>query len=109
MIITVLDPKISSGEGKRRSVYKHVLYFRMSRIDRIKEKIGYLKVIFGLMVAVEVSMVGWLFQHASEIDSVKIGGFVMQTFISLVAVVALGAIVYSVFETLNHGRSRTQH
>ena len=25
------------------------------------------------MVAVEVSMVGWLFQHADEIDSVKVG------------------------------------
>ncbi len=44
----------------------------MSKMDKIKEKIGYLKVIFGLMVAVEVSMVGWLFQHTNTIDPIKI-------------------------------------
>ena len=56
----------------------------MSKLDKIKEKIGYLKVIFGLMVAVEVSMVGWLFQHADRIDSIKIG--IIATAIVLIAV-----------------------
>ncbi len=44
----------------------------MSRLDRAKELIGYLKVIFGILVAIDVSLVAWLFQHANKIDDTKI-------------------------------------
>ena len=40
----------------------------MARIDRLKEEVGWLKVVFGVLVAIDASLLGWLFQnyaHAS--------------------------------------------
>jgi Mn2+/Fe2+ NRAMP family transporter len=35
----------------------------MAKIDEIKEDIGWLKVIFGILTAVDVSLLGWLAQN----------------------------------------------
>ena len=35
----------------------------MSEIDKIKEEIGWLKVVFGLLVAIDVSLIGWAAQN----------------------------------------------
>ena len=35
----------------------------MSRIDRLKEEIGWLKVIFGILVATALSLVAWIAQN----------------------------------------------
>ena len=35
----------------------------MSKIDRIKEEIGWLKVVFVLFVTIDVSLVAWLAQN----------------------------------------------
>ncbi|MCI4399884.1 MAG: hypothetical protein JHC37_04905 [Campylobacteraceae bacterium] len=35
----------------------------MSKIDEIKEDIGWLKVIFGILTAVDISLLGWLAQN----------------------------------------------
>jgi len=35
----------------------------MARIDRLKEEVGWLKVVFGVLVAVDASLLGWLAQN----------------------------------------------
>jgi len=35
----------------------------MSKIDEVKENIGWLKVVFGLLAAIDVSLLGWLAQN----------------------------------------------
>ena len=35
----------------------------MSEIDKIKEEIGWLKLVFGLLVAIDVSLIGWAAQN----------------------------------------------
>ncbi len=35
----------------------------MSELDKIKEEIGWLKVVFGLLVAINVSLIGWTAQN----------------------------------------------
>ena len=37
----------------------------MLEIDKIKEEIGWLKVVFGLLVAIDVSLIGWAAQKFS--------------------------------------------
>ncbi len=46
----------------------------MAKIDKIKEQIGWLKVIFGVLVAIDISLVGWLANSydKSDIATVKI-------------------------------------
>ena len=45
----------------------------MARIDRLKEEIGWLKIVFGISVAVDVSLVGWLVQNYATANSVLVG------------------------------------
>ena len=40
----------------------------MGRIDKQKETIGYLKVIFSILVAIDVSLVAWIFKNSDIIE-----------------------------------------
>jgi len=44
----------------------------MAKIDMIKESIGYFKVIFGILVAIDISIIGWLFRYYDHISNSKI-------------------------------------
>lgn len=35
----------------------------MAQLDKVKEEIGWLKVVFSLLVAVDFSLIGWCTQH----------------------------------------------
>ena len=39
----------------------------MAEIDKIKEEIGWLMVIFALLVAIDVSLIGWAAQNFTEV------------------------------------------
>lgn len=43
----------------------------MSKIDKAKEFVGYLKVVFGVLVAIDMSSVAWLFQNSEELGTLK--------------------------------------
>ena len=45
----------------------------MAKIDRLKEEIGWLKLVFGIFVAVDVSLVGWLVQNYASAKQVLVG------------------------------------
>jgi len=38
----------------------------MGKIDKQKELIGYLKVVFSILVAVDLSLVAWVFKHTND-------------------------------------------
>ena len=38
----------------------------MAEIDKIKEEVGWLKVIFAILVAIDVSLIGWAAQNFSK-------------------------------------------
>jgi hypothetical protein len=50
----------------------------MSRADRLKEEIGWLKLLVGALIAVEVSLLAWLGQHYTTSNRLLVfgGGFV---------------------------------
>ena len=35
----------------------------MPKLDKLKEELGWLKVVFGLMIATNLSLIAWLVQH----------------------------------------------
>jgi 4-hydroxybenzoate polyprenyltransferase len=60
----------------------------MSKTDRIKEEIGWLKVVFGILVATDISLVAWLAQNFSSASRI-------QVLVGLAAVVIVtGAVVW---------------
>jgi 4-hydroxybenzoate polyprenyltransferase len=59
----------------------------MAKIDKIKEEIGWLKVVFTLLVATDISMIGWVAQKFENLPTWLLS-------ISIVAVVFVtGAII----------------
>lgn len=59
----------------------------MAKIDGIKEEIGWLKVVFGILVATDISLLAWLAQNFASAPGI-------QVMVSLAAVIVVtGAIV----------------
>lgn len=59
----------------------------MSKIDRIKEELAWLKVVFGMFVVIDVSLVAWLAQNYKDASAVLvIFGFIGVVFATAIVV-----------------------
>ncbi len=58
----------------------------MSRNEKIKEQIGWLKVVFGLLVATVISLIGWMATHYHDAEPT----------IMIVAMVVVLSLVYGI-------------
>lgn len=61
----------------------------MSRSEKIKEEIGWLKATYILLVAIDVSLIGWLFQNWEQITwklLFLIGGISFLVTLSIVGI-----------------------
>lgn len=59
---------------------------QMAKVDRIKEEIGWLKLVFGVLVAIDASLVGWLAQNYATASRL----------LALAGVTAIGVITFVV-------------
>ncbi len=59
----------------------------MSKAEKLKEEIGWLKVVFGILVVTDISMIAWLAQNASQTASLLVAVCVFA-----VACVTLGIV-----------------
>ena len=56
----------------------------MSEADQIKEEVGWLKLVFAALIAIEVSLIGWLAQnHTTARPLIVVGAFVTVVAIGL--------------------------
>ena len=57
------------------------------KTDRIKEELGWLKIVFAIFVAVDVSLMAWLAQNYDELSQVlTVCGFLGVVFVTSVVV-----------------------
>jgi hypothetical protein len=66
----------------------------MAKIDRLKEEIGWLKLVFGLLVAIDVSLVGWLAQNYANANRALVVGCVIATAVVTLGVVRINRVAY---------------
>lgn len=59
----------------------------MPKIDKIKEQIGWLKVVFGMLFATDISLIAYLFTKISELSSVQIGIVILGLFLVTLAII----------------------
>ena len=51
----------------------------MAYIDKVKEEIGWLKIIFTILIATDISLIAWLIQNYGRVNPfLFIGGFMMD-------------------------------
>ena len=60
----------------------------MSKTDKLKEEIGWLKVVFAILVAIDISLVGWLAQNYDRAP------ILLQVVCSVSVVVITGGVVW---------------
>lgn len=44
----------------------------MAKLDKLKEEIGWMKIIFAILTATDISLVAWLVQNYNETDTLKL-------------------------------------
>jgi uncharacterized membrane protein YcjF (UPF0283 family) len=59
----------------------------MSKVDQIKEEVGWLKLVFGALIAIDVSLLGWLAQNYKSADDVLVLGAVVAVIVITAGVV----------------------
>lgn len=72
----------------------------MSKADRLKEEIGWLKLVFGALLAIDVSLVAWLAQNYATTDRVLVLAGLAATLILTGVVVAVNRLAYRRIEQL---------
>jgi 4-hydroxybenzoate polyprenyltransferase len=66
----------------------------MSKADGIKEELGWLKVVFGVLVAVDVSLVAWVAQNVSSPNRVLVWGAIFAVAVVTAGVVWINRLAY---------------
>lgn len=58
----------------------------MAKIDKVKEAIGYLKLVFGILIAIDASLLAWLFQTYLNLEAINLT--VVLAFLMIILVTA---------------------
>jgi 4-hydroxybenzoate polyprenyltransferase len=66
----------------------------MSKAEGIKEELGWLKIVFGVLVAVDVSLVAWVAQNFSSPNRVLVACAILAVTIVTVGVVWINRLAY---------------
>jgi hypothetical protein len=66
----------------------------MAKIDRIKEFIGYLKVVFGILVAIDVSVIGWVFKNQDILTLPKVLLSIIAIVVTTVGIIVVNKKYY---------------
>ena len=66
----------------------------MGKIDEVKEEIGWLKVMFGIFTAVDISLLGWFVQNYEEMHLVNALLSVVSIFVISVGIIVINKSAY---------------
>ena len=72
----------------------------MSKNEKIKEQLGWLKVSFGLLVAMTASLIGWMASNYDTAD--PFGGIMMIWTVIFSAFLFAGVMIYVIYAFSNH-------
>ena len=72
----------------------------MSEIDKIKEEIGWLKIVFGLLIVTDISLLGWIARNIFQIHSLVL--FVAIIIVALITwiIMVINQRVYKALDDL---------
>ena len=72
----------------------------MAKIDRLKEEYGWLKVVFGVLVAIDASLLGWLAQNYATASRLLVLTGTAVIVAVTVAIVRVNRLAYRRIEQL---------
>ena len=72
----------------------------MAKVDRLKEEIGWLKVVFGILVAIDASLLGWVAQNYATGSRLLVLAGTVASVVVTFAVVRVNRLAYRRIEEL---------
>ena len=66
----------------------------MAHIDKVKEEIGWLKVVFAILIAVDISLVAWGVQNYGKVSPLLLTIGVIAAFLVPLTVIWINSIAY---------------
>jgi len=67
----------------------------MAKIDKIKENIGYLKLVFSILIAIDVSLIAWIYKNI-DIGLKLIIPFIIVVIVTFAIVIVNKRILYKI-------------
>ncbi|MCK5521638.1 MAG: hypothetical protein KAI83_00765 [Thiomargarita sp.] len=72
----------------------------MSKNDKLKEEIGWLKVVFAILVATDISLVAWLVQNYNQAPTFLIIVGTVATFAVTIGIIWINKTAYKKIDEL---------
>ena len=72
----------------------------MSETDKIKEEIGWLKVVFGLLIITDISLVGWITRNIFDIHALLLIAAIIIVALITWVIMAINQRVYRKLDDL---------
>ncbi len=72
----------------------------MPKIDKIKEQIGWLKVVFALLFATDLSLIAYLFNNLERLNSIKIVLVIIGLFFVTLAMLYVNKVAMHKIDSL---------
>ncbi len=67
----------------------------MSEIDEIKEFVGYLKVVFALVLVTTIGLIGWLVQNYKSAEKLLIYADILLIFVLVITLILINGKILS--------------
>lgn len=72
----------------------------MARIDKLKEEIGWLKIIFAILIATDISLGAWVVQNYGKISKIFLIVSVIGVFLLTFVIVWINQVAYRKIDEL---------
>ena len=72
----------------------------MSEIDKIKEEIGWLKVVFGILLVTDISLAGWIVRNIFDIHALLLSAAVIIAALITRVIIRINQRVYEALDDL---------
>ena len=72
----------------------------MAQIDKLKEEIGWLKVIFAILIATDISLVAWLVQNYGKVNHLLLKVGLAMAFLVTLVIVWINNVAYRKIDKL---------
>ncbi|MBI4778174.1 hypothetical protein HY792_04580 [Candidatus Desantisbacteria bacterium] len=72
----------------------------MAKADKLKEEIGWLKIVFGILIATDISLVAWLFQNYEKATQLLLIACATAVLLVTFAIVLVNRVAYRKIDEL---------
>ncbi|MFH1097211.1 MAG: hypothetical protein ABH886_04305 [Candidatus Desantisbacteria bacterium] len=72
----------------------------MTKIDKLKEEIGWLKIIFGILIATDISIVAWIVQNYEKVNQFLLTICIVTILLITIATIWMNRVAYRKIDKL---------